>query len=454
MIIFLERKANPFITQLSKDHWFLLCSMIKHKGLVIFCPYTLFFSNIFVWLELAFVQKYFSSLDFSDLSRILKNIEFIANGSEGGVMKCEIDKILFPLAIKMHFNYGHSTKTHMKLCVEAVILKEIPTHPNIIFLIHDFYSRPTHEMVSYCTGDEEVRQMMIKEFNASTGKNDYRTSLFLIYKSYPSNLYVWSLEKRKDCRMNDIIRICYEISCGVLHLWNHGVVHRDLKLNNILIDDEGHIVIIDLGMAVKLDVNGKAFVVRNGGNQAHLAPEVLNCDFSRGGKIEVDYSKQPSFALGVLFHEILTGSHPFDMYPLDSAKYGEGQNISVPPLDFERINNIKNFVVDEKFTFMIRDLLLPFSNRMTLKDCNDTLKKLFTDQFSQINDHNKPISDSNQSSLHNNILPLEIEERSNHYPQSTGEIVGKKPSTDDVSSYISLLYTIKFKKTGFSLKID
>ena len=82
----------------------------------------------------------------------------------------------------------------------------------------------------------------------------------MIYKHQPSDLQKWMAEKRKDCQMIDIIRICYEISCGVLHLWNHGVVHRDLKLKNILIDDEGHIVIIDFGSAVKVNSNGKAKV--------------------------------------------------------------------------------------------------------------------------------------------------------------------------------------------------
>ena len=317
-------------------------------------------------------------MDFSDLSVVLQNIEFIAKGSEGGVMKCEIDNISLSLAIKMHFNYGQSTKTFLKLCVEAGVLKEIPKHPNIIFLLHDFYSRPTQEMVSACIGDEEVHQMMIKEFNAISGKNEYRTSLFLMYQRYPSNLQRWSLEKRKDCQMIDLIRICYEISCGVLHLWNHGFVHRDLKLDNILIDDEGHILIIDFGMAIKVDASGKAKVDTPGGNYAHLAPEILNLDMSG----EVDYSKQPSFAMGVLFHEIVMGSHPFDSYPF---AFGNKPNICVPALNSEKMNQIKNPVIDEKLISMICNLVCSSSDRMSLKDSNSILKNLFR-QYSHFDD--------------------------------------------------------------------
>ena len=280
----------------------------------------------------------------------------------------------------MHFNYGTSTKTYMNLCVEAGILKEIPKHPNIIFLVHDYFSRPTHAMVSGCIEDKDVHQMMIKEFNAISGINEYRTSLFLMYKSYPSNLYLWSLEKRKDCSVADIVRICYEISCGVLHLWNHGVVHRDLRLNNILIDDEGHILIIDFGMAVKIDANGKANVDRNGGNLAHLAPEILNSEYPG----EVDYSKQPSFALGVLFHEIIMGYHPFDNYPIDT--FGRKPNICVPALNVENMNQIKNPVIDKKMISMICNLVCSSSSdRMSLQDSNNILKNLYR-QYSGLND--------------------------------------------------------------------
>ena len=225
-------------------------------------------------------------------------------------MKCKINDISFPFAVKMSFNYGQSTKTHMANETEAEILKQIPNHPNIIFLIHDYIARPTQEMVSACIEDKEVHQIM--QYNADSREEEYRTSRFLIFKRYTSNLQKWMIEKRKDCPMNDIIRICYEISCGVLHLWNHGVVHRDLKLNNILIDDEGHIVIIDFGYAVIVNSDGKAEVDCLGGCPLGLAPEVKSSKFPG----VVDYSKQPSFALGALFYEIIMGEHPFEEYPM------------------------------------------------------------------------------------------------------------------------------------------
>ena len=284
----------------------------------------------------------------------------------------------FNFAIKMHFNYGQRTKTHKRLCIEGEIRKQIPNHPNIIFLIFDFLARPTYEMVSSCIKDKEVHQLM--QYNADSDQNEYRTSLFLIYKNYPSNLQKWMIEKRKNnCQMIDIIRICYEISCGVLHLWNHGFVHRDLKTNNILIDDDGHIVIIDFGMTIKVNSNGIANVDLPGGNSEHLAPEILNSEIPG----DVDYSKQPSFALGVLFHEIIMGYHPFTNYPLQA---GKKPNISIPLWNSENMNKIKNPIIDPTLIELICNLLsFSSSNRMNLNDCNKILKNLF-EKYSNSNE--------------------------------------------------------------------
>ena len=69
------------------------------------------------------------------------------------------------------------------------------------------------------------------------------------------------------------------------------------------------------------------------GNHAHLAPEILATEFYDNSSQEnsmssidvnfnfiVDYSKQPNFALGVLFLEIIAGYHRFDNDLLDSLK--------------------------------------------------------------------------------------------------------------------------------------
>ncbi|KAM8784796.1 rhodopsin kinase GRK1 [Rhynchonycteris naso] len=93
-----------------------------------------------------------------------------------------------------------------------------------------------------------------------------------------------------------------QIISGLEHLHQRGIVYRDLKPENVLLDDEGNIRISDLGLAVELK-EGQTKTKGYAGTPGFMAPELLRgeeYDFS------VDY-----FALGVTLYEMIVARGPF-----------------------------------------------------------------------------------------------------------------------------------------------
>ncbi|XP_055385062.1 G protein-coupled receptor kinase 2 [Condylostylus longicornis] len=94
-----------------------------------------------------------------------------------------------------------------------------------------------------------------------------------------------------------------EVVCGLEHLHQQGIVYRDCKPENILLDDHGHVRISDLGLAVEIpegdSVRGRV------GTVGYMAPEVIDNE---------KYSFSPDwFSFGCLLYEMIEGQAPFRM---------------------------------------------------------------------------------------------------------------------------------------------
>ncbi|KAI8077923.1 kinase-like domain-containing protein [Gilbertella persicaria] len=169
-------------------------------------------------------------------------------------------KVLKKASLVLHGRQATQAKT------ERQILEEV-RHPFIVKLCYAFQT-PTelHMILDYAVGGELFRHL--------DHEGMFSEDMVVFYAA--------------------------EICCALDHLHSLGIMYRDLKPENCLLDMEGHIVLTDFGLS-KVAVDGKTNTIC--GTAEYMAPEILK---GLEYDITVDW-----WSLGILIYDMLTGSPPF-----------------------------------------------------------------------------------------------------------------------------------------------
>lgn len=112
-------------------------------------------------------------------------------------------------------------------------------------------------------------------------------------------------------RPEDVVPVIKQISAVLDHSHGKGIIHRDIKPGNVLVQPDGLVKVIDFGIARVESQNLTPTGVRLGTPQ-YMAPEQVS-----GGNVG---GQADQFSLGVLTYRLLTGRMPFEGQD-DAATY-------------------------------------------------------------------------------------------------------------------------------------
>ena len=161
--------------------------------------------------------------------------------------------------------------------------------------------------------------------------------IFFVYPFYKSgDLYTYVEKNGGKLNENQIKFIICEIVIIFLKLHENNIIYRNLKKENILIDDKGHIKLVDFSKSKILlfeDDVATSFIE----TPEHMALEII---LGKGQKFSVDW-----YMLGVLIYELYYGYSPFNDIYIDRI-FNKIINSCINFNDDSINNNIKELILD------------------------------------------------------------------------------------------------------------
>jgi eukaryotic-like serine/threonine-protein kinase len=195
--------------------------------------------------------------------------ELVGSGGMSNVFRAHDRLLERTVALKiLHEQYTRDEDYVERFRREARAVAQL-THPNIVTVID--------------RGEQEGRQFIVFEFVEG------------------QNLKELSAQGPLDPR--EAIRLALQVARALSFAHDRGLVHRDVKPQNVLLNEDGQAKVTDFGIARSLDVHGVTQTGTVLGTSDYIAPEQ-----ARGQKVD---PRTDIYSLGAVLYELLTGEVPY-----------------------------------------------------------------------------------------------------------------------------------------------
>ena len=213
-------------------------------------------------------------------------LELIGRGGMANVYKAKCHRLDRLVAVKiLHSDLAQNADFRRRFMDESRAVAQL-SHPNIVSV----YDVSCSDDVDYIVM-ELIDGVTLKQYMERRGQMDWREALHFIT----------------------------QIMWGLSHAHSRGVIHRDIKPQNIMVLRDGSVRVADFGIACLAD-QGQTLTQETLGSVHYISPEQ-----ARGDRVD---ARSDIYSAGVVLYEMLTGKLPFQG---DSAVSVAIQHLSAVP---------------------------------------------------------------------------------------------------------------------------
>jgi serine/threonine protein kinase len=162
---------------------------------------------------------------------------------------------------------------------------------------------------------------IVQVYDAGEALFDGRETSYIVMEYVPGGDLKALIDQRGRLSGSELAGLGDEICAGLAHAHEHGVIHRDIKPHNILLDENGHAKVTDFGIARALDTTQATRTGSFLGTALYSSPEQL-----QGKKAT---PKSDVYSLGATLYQAAAGAPPFSgATPIEIAS----QHVSKSPV--------------------------------------------------------------------------------------------------------------------------
>ena len=126
---------------------------------------------------------------------------------------------------------------------------------------------------------------------------------YITMEYFPGENLRQLIQRRGPLTLQEGMQIVFQICDGLAAAHGQGIIHRDLKSHNVILNDRGHLKIIDLGLARTNQLEGMTATGLIMGTPEYMSPEQV-----LGRRTD---ERSDLYSLGVILYEMFSGHVPF-----------------------------------------------------------------------------------------------------------------------------------------------